>query len=145
MAKVLKADPSVTYPVAMNASAAASEGYLYGINSSGAGLLADCSTPVFAVGFAFRDLSAANSALGKPVILYQRGIIELTASDITGGWTIGAGVYLSTAGKWTTVKPSTNAYALQPVGVAVSATRVLVDVANHRTLFQTAATSTVSM
>lgn len=145
MAKTLKADTSVTYPLLVAASAAATEGLLFTVNSSSQAVLADNTTPTRAVGFAIKGISASESASGKPVVLVSRGIVEVAAADIVGSWTVGALVYLATAGKYTTVKPTTNGVAAQPVGWALSSERVWVDVAPSGLLVQTAGNSNIGI
>ncbi len=142
MGKVLKADLSVTHTARSQGAAAIVEGRLYGVNASGNLVAADRSTPVRAVGVAFKPMSAAN-AVDKPVTLFIAGIIELETADIDGAWTVGAAVYLGLAGKYTTVKPTTATNIAQVIGTALSANRVFVQVQPLALTVQAAATSNI--
>jgi hypothetical protein len=109
------------------ATGAIVEGLLYGVNGTGNPVLADRATPISVVGFAVKGLTAAEGAAGKAAAFTRHGIVELVAAEIAGGtFTIGANVYLDTAGKYTTTKPSTATNILQYVGVAISTTKVAV-------------------
>ncbi len=142
MGKVLKADLSVTHTARSQGAAAIVEGRLYGVNASGNLVAADRSTPVRAVGVAFKPMSAAN-AVDKPVTLFIAGIVELETADIEGAWTVGAAVYLGLTGKYTTVKPTTATNIAQVIGTSLSANRVFVQVQPLALTVQAAATSNI--
>lgn len=128
------------------AVAAVSEGLLYGINSSGQAVIANRTTgPQRAVGVAVTSLTTAQQAAGKVVALTDNAIVECAAADIAGGaFTVGATVYLDTAGKYTSTKPSTAADIIQAVGVAMSATKVFVNITTLTLTLQTAGNSTIN-
>lgn len=143
MGKVLKADLSVTHTAKSQGAAAIVEGRLYGVNASGNLVAADRSTPVRAVGIAFKPMTAAN-AVDKPVTLFVKGVVELdTVNDIEGAWTVGAAVYVGLTGKYTTVKPTTATNIAQVIGTSLSANRVLVHVQPLALTIQAAATSNI--
>lgn len=142
MATIRKYNKDVTINV--TATGAITEGLLYGINSSGNPVLADRSTPIAVAGFAVKGLSSADGAAGKAVALAHIGIVECVAAEIAGGaFTVGANVYLDTAGKYTTTKPATATHILQYVGVAMTTTKVAVNIAPPLTI-TAAASGTLS-
>jgi len=128
------------------ASGAISEGLLYGLNSSGQAVAADRATgPQRAVGVAITSLTAGQATNGTNVALTNMAIIECAAGDIAGGaFTNGATVYLDTAGKYTTTKPSTAANILQPVGVALSTTKVAVNIVPYGLTIQASGSTTIA-
>lgn len=144
MATLKNYNKSITINVP--AAAACSEGLLYGINSSGQAVIADRATgPQRAVGVAVSALSSAQQALGTHVALAQMAIVECAAADIAGGsFTVGGTVYLDTAGKYTTTKPSTEAHIIQAVGVALSATKVAVNISTAVLVLQASGATTIA-
>ncbi len=130
MATVKKYDTDVTINV--QAAAAVTEGLLYGIDTNGKAVVADRTTgPQRASGFAVRGLTTAEATAGKAVALCSRGIVQLAAADIAGGaFTVGADVWLDVTGEYTTTKPTTATQLLQYVGVALTTTKVAVNLAH---------------
>jgi hypothetical protein len=128
------------------ASGAISEGLLYGLDTAGKAVLADRTTPQTAIGFAVKGLTAAQAAAGEKVALSPRGIVQCVAADIAGSaFTLGATVYVDTAGKYTTTKPTTNGHLHQPVGVAMTTTKVFVNLGVGFILAQTAGNSNIGV
>lgn len=144
MATIRNYDHKVTINVAC--AAACTEGLLYGINSSGKAVVADRTTgPQAAVGFAVTSITTAQASGNVNVALAPRGIVECVAANIAGGaFTAGATVYLDTAGKYTTTKPSTAADILQPVGVALTTLKVAVNIVPYGLTIQAAGTTTIA-
>jgi hypothetical protein len=148
MASILKYDKDVTLNITANL--AVTRGLLYGINSSGNFVLADQTTgPQVAFGFApFDNLSTDVGYLTKAVALTTRGVIDFadTTSMIAGGtFTVGATVWLGTAGGYTTTKPTTNGHLAQAVGIAVGTTRAVIEVSMVPLLAQTAGNSNIGI
>lgn len=144
MANTRKYNKEVT--VNLIATGVVSEGLLYGVDSSGNPVLADRTTgPQKATGFCVKGLSAADGAAGKAVALAREGIVECVAANIAGGaFTVGATVYLDTAGKYTTTKPSTAADILQAVGTALTTLKVAVHISPLTLTLQAAGTTTIA-
>ena len=136
----------MTFNVPVNTSIA--EGLLVSLNSSGKAIVADRTTgPAAAIGFAVSAVTAAQVTANPSinVALCPIGVIECAAADIAGGaFTQGAVVYLDTAGKYTTTKPSTAADIIQAVGRAITTTKVAVIVPPYAPTLQAAATSTIT-
>jgi len=144
MAKVKNYNEDVTLNV--QASGAISEGLLYGLNSSGQAVAADRATgPQRAVGVAVTGLTAAQQAAGAIVALCPIAVIECDAADIAGSaFTQGATVYLDVSGKYTTTKPSTAANIIQPVGVALTTTKVAVNIVPYGLTLQASGSTTIA-
>jgi hypothetical protein len=144
MANTKNFDNSMTINVP--AAGAVSEGLLYGINASGQAVAADRATgPQRAVGFAITSLTAAQASNGNYVALVPTGIVECNTVDIAGGaFTIGGTVYLDTAGKYTTTKPTTAGNILQAVGVAMSASKVAVNIVPYGLTLQVSGSTTIA-
>lgn len=124
--------------VVLTAGAAISQGQLIGINSSGQAVLADADagTPIPAVGFALRDVASG-----------EKGAFAIAGEliDSSWSWTAGQKLYLSgTAGGLTATAPSTATNLVQPVGIALSATKVLLNISLSQTVVQAAGNSTVA-
>lgn len=121
--KVIAYENEVTWqPVAALAIA---EGDFVGINNLGTASLADAdgtqgnAVADKAVGFAVRA-----AASGAKVALATKGVLDGLSS-----LTIGAIYYISaTAGGITATRPTTNTHTVQQIGIAISATRLLVDI-----------------
>lgn len=131
MGTILKYNDKITYNAP--AGGAIVEGLLYGLNTSGVVTLATNAAAgvVVPLGVAVRPMSAANGARSQMQALAQQAIIECLAGEIEGGtFTVGAIVYLHTTGFYTTTSPKAAAAgtAVIPVGIAMSATRVAVNI-----------------
>jgi hypothetical protein len=145
MSVIKKYDKDVTINVAV--AAAVSEGLLYGIDANGKAVVADRVTgPQAAVGFAVTSLSTAQMNEGKNVALAQKGIIELETGHIAGGaFTVGATVFLDVTGEYTTTKPTTATHLVQPVGVAMTTTKVVVNIVPGVLVAQAAGNSNIGI
>lgn len=128
--------------------AAVVAGLLYGVHTDGKIKLATnlAGSVVQALGVALRAYSLAQVTTNKEsVTLYPRGKVKCSASEIEGGaFTTGATVYLHTTGFYTTTRPTTANTLIQPVGIAISATEVLVDIQPSALKAQAAGTSLVT-
>lgn len=131
--------------IAVPSAIVATEGLLYGVDTSGNLALADCHTgPVHALGFSVKGVSLADAAAGRTVALARQGIIQLSSTEITGSWTIGQEVYLEQSGKYTTVFPAVNGDTIQAVGIAIGTNKVAVTVMPPIAKLQAAGTSTLA-
>jgi hypothetical protein len=149
MATVKKYNRYLTFDVP-GVTSIISEGLLYGINGSGQAVPADRTggSVIVAVGFCATPggITAVQATNGIPVALCPMGIVDCAAADIAGGaFTVGATVFTDTAGKYTTTKPTTATHLVQEVGVAVSATKVLVNITPSAKLAQAAGNSNIGI
>jgi len=122
----------------ITSGATISAGQLVGINSSGAAVLADAdaATPIEAVGFALEDC-VSGDVIGVAIC----GRVK----DTSWSYTPGAKLWLSgTAGGLATSKPATATNLIQPVGKAIAATEVILNIVPSLAVVQTAGTSTVA-
>lgn len=134
--------------VAVPGIIASTAGKLYGTDSSGNLTLADKTSgaAVHALGFAISTITSAQATAGRPVGLARIGIVDLLAAEIAGSsFTIGQEVYLDTAGKWSTTYPSANGDTIQPVGIAIGATKVAAFVTPPIAKLQAAGNSTLAV
>ncbi|HEY3281401.1 MAG TPA: hypothetical protein VGN26_03940 [Armatimonadota bacterium] len=124
----------------LKAAAAAdiAEGKLVGVDSSGNAIVATNASGaiVQAVGVAVK---AAKGASNQYVAVATWAIV-----DGFTGLTLSGTVYLDTAGGVTQTRPTTAGTAIQPVGVAVSATKVLFSLGSYFATAQVAGTSTLA-
>lgn len=130
----------------LKASGAITKGLLYGISGGVATLATNAAGGnVPALGFAITSLTAAQATAGKRVGLASRGILTLSATEITGStFTAGAPVYVATAGKYTSTRPTTATEMIQPVGIAITTTQILVMVSPAALKAQAAATTVIT-
>lgn len=146
MAKILSYLKEVTGNA--KAAAAVTRGLLYGINSSGKVAAATNATGAYvaAAGFAVEPLTTAQVNNNDVEALSQIGMVEFDTANIAGGaLTIGATVYLDTAGGVTTTSPTANGTLVQPVGIAFSATQVLLNIHAPSVKAQTAGNSNAGL
>lgn len=130
--------------VSVATAIAITEGLLYGVDSAGTAILADCHTgPVHALGFAIKGLTLAQAGVRTVAGLARIGIIQLSTTEITGTWTIGQEVYLEQTGKWTTVFPAVNGDTIQAVGIAIGTNKVAAYVMPPIAKLQAAGNSTL--
>jgi hypothetical protein len=138
MPRVTKYDPCATYNVV--AGEAIAEGELVGISSAGTAFKADAD--------ATHGAAATNRAWGVAVKAAAIGamvaIAPIATVDGFSGLTKGGICYLSdTAGEFTQTAMSTNGDTFQVVGVARTASEILVNVQTPQQ-FQTAGNSTLT-
>ena len=109
-----------------------------GINSSGQSVAADIDTgPVKATAVTVN----ASTAAGDMQTLVAEGIAE----DSSWSWTPGAEIYASpTAGGFTATRPTSAGHVVQPIGVALSATRIKFNIAPSSLVVQAPGNSTVA-
>lgn len=113
-----------------------SAGQLVGFNASGQLVLADADAPVEAVGFALEDAAA-----GQVIGVGTQGRLE----DPTWTWTPGGKVWLSaTAGALVATRPSATNAVIQPVGRAIAATKLIVNVTPAVAQVQASGSTTVA-
>jgi hypothetical protein len=138
MAKqTVKYDKNTTVTVKVDSSTTLNEGDLASINSSSQAVIAQKTTGAVqaAVGIAVR---AGDGTKGDYVALAPVAEVDGFTS-----LTPGATYYLNTAGGVTATRPTTAGDAIQAVGVAVSATKILFNVQAQFILAQAAATTTL--
>lgn len=146
MGKVLSYVKETTGNV--KANAAMSKGLLYGVNSSSKAVAATNASGAYivAAGFAVDDMTTAQATNNDVAALTTQGVVEFSAANIEGGaLTPGAPVYLHTAGGVTTTRPTAAGTLIQAVGVALTATKVLLNVAAPIGKAQAAATTDVAL
>ena len=136
--RVVKYDPDLTFNVIT--ALAVAEGELVGLNDLGTGSLAD--------GNGTQGNAVADKAIGVAVKAAASGkmvaVAPICVVDGLSGLTKGALIYLgTTAGAYTQTKTSTNGETLQVVGIALSATKALINVQAAQK-FQTAGNSTLT-
>lgn len=134
-ARVTKYDPECTTSLKVASATTLAEGDLVGVNSSSQAIKADCSTPVSALGVAVR---AADGSKGEYVTVAP----QCTVDGLTSR-TIAATEWLSTAGGITETRPTTAGYLIQPLGIAITATKVLYSISPATATAQSAATTTL--
>ncbi len=91
-------------------------------NSSGLGIVADATTPTTCLG-----VTVAGAAGSGNLRFVRDGI----ATGVLSGATIGTRYYLGTAGALTTTRNTTSAQAQIQIGIAVSATDLLVQISDR--------------
>lgn len=145
MANIRKYDPVDAIGIAT--AVAVTKGRLYGI-SSGA-LIAATNVAggiIQAIGCAINDVTANEGAAGKQAGLVNRAVVDLDAAMVAGGaLTVGAPVYLATGGGYTSTQPSANGTGVQPVGFAIAALQIWLDVRPSALKAQTSGNSTAAL
>jgi len=139
MAQVVKYKPGTTATLKVDSAETIAEGQLVGVDAQGEAVLADADagTAIKALGVAVR---AASGAAGDSVTVAMQAVVAGFSS-----LTPGATQYLSgTAGGITETRPETIDDVIQPVGLAVSATKVVFNVAAPFAVRQDAANSTLA-
>jgi len=140
MAQVLKYDPETSVTLKVDSAATIAEGELVAVDAQGEAVLADsdgAAGPLKAVGFAVR---AASGASGDYVTVAPLCVIGGLSSKTPGATQYASG----TAGALTETRPTGATAAIQPVGIAISATKVLGNVTAPFALRQNAGTTTLA-
>lgn len=140
---VRKYDVGVTPEIKLGG--ACTQGLLYGISGGVATLATNVAGGfIYAIGFALQAYTTRDYTDGKNGCFPTRGILDLNAADIVGGaLTAGAPVYLATGGLYTPTSPTVNGTLRQVVGMALTTTRVLVDIVPPSAKAQTAGNSNI--
>lgn len=135
--QVVKYDKNLTITVKVDSATTLTEGQLVAINSSSQAIVAakTSGSVAAAVGVAVR---AADGTKGDYV-----AIAPIAEVDGFTTLTPGAAYYLSTVGGVTVTRPTTAGDAIQPVGTAISATKIVFNVVPYFAAAQAAATTTL--